>query len=121
MSSIREFLPANPSKYSCQIMEYVTSMGMLLIEIRGQGVVFSLTFIGTKYIESPTAWIDASFELKSHKEKVQFFAQTPSLQHIPKKGIDEIFNLYTIESVGVKIVAGDVGRTEGTLYGVKRN
>ena len=117
MLNISEMLPSDPVNWHCQIWSYHVSHRMLCIQVstfKTTERVFSfyLTFIGTRHIECPVAWSDASFEVKSYDEKVKFIAETSSLQDMPPKAIDEIFNLYTIDSVGVKILAGDVGRHE---------
>lgn len=113
MNTISELLKGDTQNFGCQIMEYTTSLSQLYIKVTTGEAVFYLTFIGTRYIESPMAWNNATFKLNNHDDKIKFMLSKRVLQDLPIEAMDELFNLYTIESVGVKIVASNVVKSNG--------
>lgn len=112
MTEISELLQGDTQHCGCQIMEYRTSLSQLTIQVTRSDNSFYLDFNGVRYFEGPMAWNDASFVCKNDDEKAEFIRSTKSLQDLPLLAIDEIFNLYVVESVGFKIVAANVFRRD---------
>jgi len=98
--------------FGCQIMNYQTSLGQLRILVTTDDGNYELDFSGVRYMQCSTAWNDASFRLNSEDEKITFMTTHPTLKTIPIEAIGELFHLYTIDSLDIKIVASSVSVIE---------
>ena len=101
-------LQGNTASFGCHIMEYRTSLGQLRILVTTDKTNYHLDFNGVRYLQSPTSWNNASFRVNSVDEKVAFMAPQPTLNAIPLDAIRELFNLYTIDNLNIKIFASNV-------------